>query len=82
MALLADRAAIITGAGSGIGRAISLAYAREGARVVAADRDIDGAEETRCLIQAAGGEAMALDVEVRKEDSVRSLAERAIAAFG
>ena len=82
MGLLDNQVAIVTGAGSGIGRAISLAYVREGARLVAADRNIDGAEETQKMIQGEGGEAIALDLDVRKEDSVKSMIDRAIGRFG
>lgn len=82
MGLLDGQTAIITGSGGGIGRETALTFAREGARIVVADRDIDGAEATKRLIEGEGGAAIALDLDVRKEDSVRSLVERALAAFG
>jgi NAD(P)-dependent dehydrogenase (short-subunit alcohol dehydrogenase family) len=50
--------ALVTGAGSGIGRASALAFARQGARVVVVDVAAEGAEETVCLISAAGGVAI------------------------
>ncbi|HEX2172567.1 MAG TPA: SDR family oxidoreductase [Dehalococcoidia bacterium] len=80
--MLADQAAIVTGGGSGIGRAIARLFAQEGAQVVVADRNIDGAEETQRLIQEAGGEAVALPIDVRKEDSVKAMIDQAIATFG
>src|SRR3979490_3013081 len=57
MPLLASQIAVITGAGSGIGRAIAIGYAREGARVVALDVNADGAAETAKLVRDAGGTA-------------------------
>src|SRR6476620_2073990 len=71
MPLLQNQIAVITGAGSGIGRAIALGYAREGARVVLLDRDEKAAAEAAREIHDAGGEAesFALDV-ARREDCV------------
>src|SRR3954451_9986380 len=57
MPLLANHIAVVTGAGSGIGRAIALGYAREGARVVALDVNADGAAETAQEVLNAGGAA-------------------------
>lgn len=53
---LVSRRAVVTGSGSGIGRAISIAFAAEGATVLGADRDADGNDETVRLVAAAGGE--------------------------
>src|SRR3954454_7749828 len=67
MPLLANHIAVITGAGSGIGRAIAQGYAREGARVVALDVDPDSARDTARLVSNAGGtiDSFALDVADR-----------------
>ncbi|WP_329812345.1 SDR family NAD(P)-dependent oxidoreductase, partial [Streptomyces sp. GSL17-113] len=62
MERLKDKVAVITGAGSGIGRAAAVLMSREGARVVVADRSSDGAEETAGLVEAAGGRALPLTV--------------------
>src|SRR3989442_13940789 len=81
MPLLQNHIAVVTGAGSGIGRAIAIGYAREGARVVLLDRDEKAAAEAAKEIRDAGGsaESFALDV-ARREDCVamaRQIADKA-----
>lgn len=75
------RVALITGAAGGIGRASVVAFARAGARVVVADIDLTGAEETAHLA-AQIGEAIALRVDVTRADEVAALVERATTTFG
>ena len=79
---LTDQIAIVTGAGSGIGRASALALAAEGARIVVADCRADAAEAVRKEIQAIGGEAMVVHVDVADPESVRNLVETTLHAFG
>jgi len=67
---LDGQAALVTGAGSGIGRACALVLAGAGARVAATDRDAKAAAETAALVTAAGGEAVALPLDVAREASV------------
>ena len=74
---LAGKRAIVTGAGSGIGRAIALAFAREGARVQSCDIDPETAEETARMIVAAGGDAVGRQCDVSHPDAAR----RAVAAM-
>lgn len=69
-------AAVVTGAGSGIGRAFALALARRGGRVVCADIRLAGAEETVALITAAGGQALAVACDVSELAQVEALAEK------
>ena len=80
--LLAGKSALVTGGASGIGRAASLAFAREGARVLVADRNEAGAQETVGQINAAGGQAISMQVDVTSEDDVSAMVKRAVAAFG
>ena len=63
--LLDNKVAIITGAGSGVGRASALRFAAEGARVVCADVNAEGAKETVRLVESAGGTAIAVGVRRR-----------------
>jgi NAD(P)-dependent dehydrogenase (short-subunit alcohol dehydrogenase family) len=72
----------VTGGASGIGRATAVAMAREGARVAVADRAEETAAETVALINAAGGQAIAIGGDVTKEADVAATVERTVSAFG
>ena len=67
--------AVVTGAGSGIGRSFALELARRGGAVVCADINLDAARETVELIAAAGGQAHAVHCDVTQAASVKSLAD-------
>lgn len=76
------KSVIVTGGGSGIGRATAIAFCREGANVVVADINKARAQETTELCGSAGGSARAVEVDVSKPDSVEDLVELAVAAHG
>lgn len=80
--LLAGKNAIITGAGSGVGRASALIFADEGARVVCADIRSDEAKQTASLVEEAGGTAIALTCDVSKEQDVAAMIAATVEAFG
>jgi NAD(P)-dependent dehydrogenase (short-subunit alcohol dehydrogenase family) len=69
--------AVVTGAGSGIGRAFAAVIAERGGRVICADIDEDQARETAGMVEANGGDALAVHTDVRSLESVQALAERA-----
>jgi 3-hydroxybutyrate dehydrogenase len=79
---LAGKSAIVTGAASGIGRAIAQAYAREGARVAVADLNVDAANATAADIRAAGGQAIGVAMDVTSEERVDAGVAATVAAFG
>ncbi|MFK7913565.1 MAG: SDR family NAD(P)-dependent oxidoreductase [Pseudomonadales bacterium] len=82
MVQLADKVAFITGAGSGIGRESALTMARQGAAVMCADLDAQGAEMTAGLITNAGGRADSTELDVSQEQAVRDALHDTDRAFG
>jgi 3-oxoacyl-[acyl-carrier protein] reductase len=80
--LLQNHIAAITGAGSGIGRAIALGYAREGAAVAALDIDGETAAKTAADIRAAGGKAQAFALDVRDRGACRAVAAKVASDLG
>jgi NAD(P)-dependent dehydrogenase (short-subunit alcohol dehydrogenase family) len=80
--MLKEKVALVTGASSGIGRAIALAYAREGAKVVVSDMNIAGGEETVALVKKQGGDALFVAADVGKPADSQALVERTVAHFG
>ena len=79
---LAGKVAIITGGGSGIGRASAVLFAREGAAVGVLDRDGEAAAGTVKLIEAEGGRALAVTADVAKADEVDAAVDAVVARFG
>ena len=82
MARLKDKVAIITGGGSGIGRATCLLFAREGAKVVVADYIAEGGNETVRQISAADGQAVFVQADVSKSADVRNMIGAAVRNYG
>ena len=78
----AGKAAFVTGAATGIGRAAALAFAREGASVVVGDVSERGNQETARMIEEFGGRALAVRCDVTRTDDVRAALNKAIEAFG
>ncbi|MFY0511283.1 SDR family NAD(P)-dependent oxidoreductase [Streptomyces anulatus] len=76
------KAVLVTGAGSGIGRAVALAFAAEGASVVAAGRTAAPLDETVALIEKEGGSAVAVTADVTRSEDVRALVRRTVEHFG
>jgi len=82
MPLLQNHIAVVTGAGSGIGRAIALGYAREGARVVLLDSNGTSATEAAKEIAASGGAAVGFALDVRRRDDCVAIAQRVAQTVG
>ena len=79
--LLKGKVALVTGAGSGIGRATSIVFAREGAKVVVSDIDIESGSKTVRIIREAGGEALFVKADVSKAQDVESMVNRTIETY-
>jgi NAD(P)-dependent dehydrogenase (short-subunit alcohol dehydrogenase family) len=75
-------AAVLTGAGSGIGRATAISLAARGCRVVASDVDANRAEDTAALVRAAGGDAVGLEVDVSNQEDLEALRDLCLHRFG
>jgi NAD(P)-dependent dehydrogenase (short-subunit alcohol dehydrogenase family) len=78
----AGKVAFVTGAANGIGRAAALAFAREGASVVAADVSEQGNQDTARTIEEAGGRALAVRCDVSRAEDVKAALDRAVETFG
>lgn len=79
---LAGKSVIVTGAGSGIGEAIAVLFAQEGARVVVADLDVEGGQRTVERIVHEGGEAIFVKVDVSRAAEVEQLVRTAVERYG
>lgn len=82
MGLLDGKVGIVTGSGSGIGRATAIRMSAEGASVVVADINLAGAQDTVQSITAAGGKAIAHETDIASEASVKSMVDAAVGSFG
>ena len=82
MPRLAGKVAVITGAGTGIGRATARLFAGEGAKVVVAELDVSSGEQTAHLIVQAGGDAIAISTDVTEPDSMQAAVDAAVRHYG
>jgi len=82
MSRLDNKVAVITGAGSGIGRAIALAFAKEGSKVVITCRTAETGEETVRMIKEASGKAMFIKTDVSKTEDVRNMVKTTVDTYG
>lgn len=77
-----SKVALVTGAGSGIGRASAMAFAQEGAKVVVADIVVEGGEKTVQMIKEAGGEAIFVKADVSQAAAVEALVDKTVETYG
>jgi len=82
MKRLENKVALITGAGSGMGKAQAILFAREGAKIIAADINMDGLKKTVEEIEKNGGKAFAVEIDVSKKDSVDEGVRKGLEEYG
>jgi len=82
MTHMEGKVALVTGAGSGIGRETALAFARAGAKVVVSDIVVEGGEETVRMVQGEGGDAIFVKCDVAQEADVKALIAKAVETYG
>jgi NAD(P)-dependent dehydrogenase (short-subunit alcohol dehydrogenase family) len=80
--LLQGKVGLVTGGGSGIGRATAITFARDGARVTVADRNAEAGRETVAMVEAAGGEALFVEADVSQAEDVARTVDATVEAFG
>ena len=80
--LLKDKIALITGAGRGLGQAVALAYARQGAQVIAVARTQSELDQTAEIIRAESGCVLTMSLDISDEEAVRQMAEKTLHEFG
>jgi NAD(P)-dependent dehydrogenase (short-subunit alcohol dehydrogenase family) len=80
--LLEGKVGLVTGGGDGIGRATSIMFAKDGAKVAVADLRLAAAEETVAMIRELGGEAIAIEADVSSEEAVKTMVDTTVATFG
>ena len=79
---LENRVALITGAGSGIGRASAVLFAERGARVALVDRNLEAGKETEQAIRSVGGEAVFIEADVSVADACEAMVRKTVEAYG
>jgi NAD(P)-dependent dehydrogenase (short-subunit alcohol dehydrogenase family) len=79
---LAGKVALVTGSASGIGRTTALAFAREGAKLIVADVDVDGGQQTTHMIKEHGGEATFVQADVSQATAVEAMINKAVETYG
>ena len=82
MGKLKNKVIVVTGSGSGIGRSVAMELAKNGATIVVADMNMNGAEETAMQITKTGGVATAIEVNISDEEQIKNMIASIIDTYG